>query len=42
MVALERRVEELKKEREKLNTLILQAEALIKELSEEQTTGGTT
>ena len=42
MAALERRVEELKKEREKFNTLILQAEALIKELSEEQTTGGIT
>lgn len=39
--ALERRVEELKKEQEKLNTLILQAEALIKELSKEQAIGGT-
>lgn len=38
--ALERRVEELKEERKKLNTLISQAEALIKELSKEQT-GGT-
>lgn len=39
--ALERRVEELKEERERLNTLISQAEALIKELSKEQATGGT-
>lgn len=39
--ALERRVEELKVERERLNTLISQAEALIKELSKEQATGGT-
>lgn len=39
--ALERRVEELKEERKKLNTLISQAEALIKELSKEQATGGT-
>ena len=39
--ALERRVEELKKDREMLNALILQAEALIKELSKEQATGGT-
>ena len=38
--ALERRIEELKEERERLNTLFLQAEALIKELSKEQT-GGT-
>ena len=38
---LERRVEKLKKEQEKLNTLILQAEALIKKLSKEQATGGT-
>ena len=39
--ALERRVEKLKEERERLNTLISQAEALIKELSKEQVTGGT-
>ena len=39
--ALERRVEKLKEERKKLNTLISQAEALIKELSKEQATGGT-
>ena len=39
--ALESRVEKLKEEREKLNTLISQAEALIKELSKEQATGGT-
>lgn len=39
--ALERQVEELKVERERLNTLISQAEALIKELSKEQATGGT-
>ena len=39
--ALERRVEELKEERKKLNTLISQAEALIEELSKEQATGGT-
>ena len=39
--ALERRIEELKKEREMFNALILQAEALIKELSKEQATGGT-
>lgn len=38
--ALERRIEELKEEWEGLNTLILQAEELIKELSKEQT-GGT-
>lgn len=38
--ALERQVEKLKKEQEKLNTLILHAEALIKELSKEQATGG--
>ena len=38
--ALERRGEKLKEEQEKLNTLILQAEALIKELSKEQATGG--
>lgn len=38
--ALERRIEELKEEWERLNTLTLQAEALIKELSKEQT-GGT-
>lgn len=38
--ALERRVEKLKKEQEKLNTLISQAEALIKELSKEQAAGG--
>ena len=31
----------LKEERKKLNTLISQAEALIKELSKEQATGGT-
>ena len=37
---LERRVEKLKEERERLNTLISQAKALIKELSKEQT-GGT-
>ena len=40
-IALERRVEKLKEDQEKLNTLILQAEALIKELSKEQATGGT-
>ena len=39
--ALERQVEKLKKEQEKLNTLISQAEAIIKELNKEQATGGT-
>lgn len=34
--ALERQVEKLKKEQEKLNTLISQAEAVIKELNKEQ------
>ena len=34
-IALESRVEKLKEEQEKLNTLILQAEALIEELSKE-------
>lgn len=39
--ALERRVDELKEEHKKLNTLIMQAEALIDELNKEQATGGT-